>query len=827
MPLKMPSFLRTARHTRRTPSAPARFETLEGRRLLAVTAVSVADNDVPNAGATGSASAQEPSVSADGRYVAFSSDANNLGPTDNNGLRDVYLHDRQTGDTFLVSHNLAGTDAGNRRSAEPSISLDGNFVSFSSAATDLVAGQPVNEETDIFIWNRNTGQIRLASVNAGGNTPGQFSAEPNTSETGRYVAYTSPTAATSMVTGGVDANNVRDVYLWDADTNTNQLVSVTTTGAAGNRASFDPSVSADGRFVAFRSEADDLLPGVDTNGLVRDIYMRDMTGGATILVSRGMNGAAANGVSDSPSVSADGNFVVFSSEASNLVPNDTNGAVRDIFVFNRATGAITLASQNQARTGSGNGESSEPSISQDGRFVAFTSGASDLVVGDTNGATDIFLYDIVTGAMNLVSSNDAGQQGNGNSSDANVAPGGTFVAFTSAAANLDPQDGNGVADAFVATAPDRQTGNTLPPTASIAQADQPPTSTGEAFLQFVVTYADDVDLATTSFDNNDITVTLPGGGAAVAAEKVSSVGSGKSAKVTYRIPAPGGSLDPADDGQYVLNVQGNQVLDANGNAVAAASLPAVQVTVTPPDGPDLVASIPDTLGAVVGGSKGRARVVVTNQGNQPVPRGSQMTLTLYLSTDGTVSTDDVQVATTTKRFAAKPTKAKRYTMRYLYDAPAGGPSYQLLAVADATNTITESRENNNVAAAPVNVAPPFVELGTAVGAVRPTALVGRRFSLPVTLTNNGNVPAKGPATFSIVASTDDVLGNGDDVAVTPLTKNVNVKNGKSKRVNLSFPLTTLAAGTYRFFVTTAFQGTPADTISTNDTDSADNTVIVS
>lgn len=822
MPLKMPSFSRFARRRgERTVVAP--FETLEGRRLLAVTAVSVADN-LP---ATGAGAAQEPSVSADGRFVAFSSDAPNLGPTDTNAVRDVYLHDRQTGDTILVSHNLAGTDAGNGRSNEPSISQDGNFVSFSSLATDLVAGAANNLTTEIYIWKRSDNSIRLASVNSSGGTPGEFSAEPNTNGDGNFVAYTSPTSASSLVAGGVDVNNLRDVFLWNGTTNTNQLVSVTTGGAAGNRGSFDPSVSASGQFVAFRSEADDLVAGVDLNGATRDIYMRDMTAGVTILVSRGLAGAGANGVSDSPSISADGNFVVFSSEASNLVASDSNGAVRDIFVFNRTDNSTTLISQNQQRSGSGNGVSSEPSISQDGRFVAFTSAAPDLVAGDTNAATDIFLYDLSTGAMNRVSTSTAGAQGNNNSSDANVAPQGLFVAFTSDATNLDAADTNALSDAFVATAPDRQTGNTNAPTVAISQADQPSATFGEAFLSFVVSYADDVDLATTSFDNNDVTITLPGGGAPVAAERVGSVGSGTAAKVTYRIPAPGGTLDAADDGLYIVNVQPSQVADANGNFVAATTLPPVQVTVTPADGPDLVASIPDALPSVVGGAKGRARVVVTNSGNQPVPKRSSMTLSLYLSTDNVLSAGtDTLVVEQIKRLTLKPGAAKRFNMKFNYNAPAGGPQYQLLAFADSANTITESRENNNVGAAPVTVAPPFVDFATSVGALRTTGVVGRRFLLPVTLTNNGNVPAKGTATFSIIASTDNILGNADDVAITPVAKKANVKNGKARRVPVSILLPALAAGNYTFFVTTAFSGNAPDTIATNDTDSSDNAVAV-
>ena len=176
-------------------------EPLESRQLLSVGAVSVVNNGT----ATGNGGAFEPSVSADGRFVAFSSDSSNLGPTDSNGARDVYLHDRQTGETVLVSHNLGGTDAGNARSSEPSISQDGNFVAFSSLATDLIAGQPQNLNTEIFIWNRATGAIRLASPTAGGGTPPQFAAEPNTNSDGNFVAYTSPTSATS----GMSARAIR------------------------------------------------------------------------------------------------------------------------------------------------------------------------------------------------------------------------------------------------------------------------------------------------------------------------------------------------------------------------------------------------------------------------------------------------------------------------------------------------------------------------------------------------------------------------------------------------------------------------------------------
>ena len=835
--VKIPSSLRPANSPARRRAmlrdvAP-RLEQLEDRRLFAVTLVS--PGGTPGGGTPGGA--LEPSVSADGNFVAFSSDFSHTA-TDTNGLRDVYLFDKVNNTVILVSRTAAGS-AGNNTSSEPSISQDGAFVSFSSLATDIGAGQSAgNGNKDIFIWERATGTITQVSVTTGGGDPGAFSAEPNTNGDGNFVAYTSPSGAASLDSTAVDANTLRDVYLWNRTTGVTRLVSTVTAGTtgpftSGNAGSFDPSVSSDGRFVAFRSEASDLVAGVDANTF-RDIYLRDMTTGATILVSRTAAGTSGNSDSDSPSVSSDGNFVVFSSLANNLVAGDTSANGRDIYLFNRSDNSVTLVSQNVNRTGSGNLDSSEPSISQDGRFIAFTSEASDLVTGDTNGVADIFLYDIQTGAMNRISINDTtGEQGNGASTDANVAPGGRFVAFTSQATNLAAGDGNGaVNDAYLAQTPDRQPGNTNPPTAAVT-TPQPVATLGSPFLQFSVTYTDDADLAPATFDNGDITVTPPGGGA-LPVPFVGISGSGTTAtgtftNVTYQIAAPGGVLDEPDNGVYTINVVSNQVQDANGNAVAAGPLAPVTVTVTAASGPDLVPSFPETVPAAVGGSKAKVRVLVTNQGDQPTPRGARMTLELYLSADGTVDSNDVLVGQVTKKVKLRPQQAKRFTVKGLYNAPAGGPDYQLIARADSTNTVPESREFNNDAATAVTVRPPFVDLKTTVGTpTRPTAVAGRPFTLPITVENLGNVPAKGAVAYNVIASTDDVLGNADDILVTttPIAKRLSVTNGKTKRVPLRFTAPTVA-GSYRFFVTTAFTGdTLADTNPDNDSDVSDAPVTV-
>jgi Tol biopolymer transport system component len=829
MPLKMPAILRGDRR-RKTPSA-ARFEPLEGRRLLAVNVVSVVDGTTT----PGNAASTEPSVSANGRYVVFSTTASNLvgGGVDTNSVSDIYLLDRgtdlvSTADdrTILVSFNSGNAAAGNGASVEPSISADGRYVSFTSSATDMVTGDN-NDARDIFRRDLQTNTTVRVSNNRDGNFPNDFSAEPHTSADGNFVAFTS--RATNITPVGVDRTDlsVRDVFLRDMSATVPVLVSVTPGGVTGNGGSFDPSVSGNGRYVAFRSEATDLVAaGVDTNAF-RDIYVRDMTTNATTLVSKGFGGAAANGESDSPSISSDGNYIVFSSTASNLVAPglDANGAVRDVFVFNRTTNEVALVSNNQSRTGTGNGASSEPSISQDGRFAGFTSEASDLVTGDGNGASDVFLYDLNTGAMNLVSANPAGVAANGASHDAFVAPEGRYIVFSSVAGDLVTGDANGVSDVFVATTPSRQAGDTAAPTASISQADQPSNVTGATTLQFTVSYADDTDLATTSFGDNDVTVTLKDG-SVVNATKVSSVGSGRSAKVTYSVPAPGGTVDEADNGLYTVTVRANGVSDANNNFVAAGALPQVQVTAVPADGPDLTATIPDALPAAVSGSKGRARVVVANAGNQPVPRRSRMTVSLWLSQDGLFDSSDTLLVRQTKAFKANPGQGKRFTMKFVYPSVSASQQYQVLAVADETGTIVESREQNNVGSQPVIVAPPFVDIAATVGAVPAAAAAGQRMRVPVSLINNGNVTAKGPITFRILASADNVLDAGDTELIS-LPKVVSLKPGKARVVPLSFRMPAVAAGTYYFIVQANWGGAIGDINTGNNTEASDNQVVVS
>jgi Tol biopolymer transport system component len=226
---------------------------------------------------------------------------------------------------------------------------------------------------------------------------------------------------------------------------TTERVSLGPNGIQGNDVSRDAALSADGRFVAFVSDADNLVPG-DTNGTY-DVFVRDRRTGTTKRVSLGSNGVQGNRDSFGAALSADGRFVGFDSSANNLVPSDTNDET-DVFVRDRRTGTTARISLGPNGV-QGNGGSGNPSLSADGRFVAFVSDADNLVPGDTNGRNDVFVRDRRTGATARVSLGSNGVQGNHDSFWAALSADGRFVGFESFASNLVQDDTNGQADVFV------------------------------------------------------------------------------------------------------------------------------------------------------------------------------------------------------------------------------------------------------------------------------------------------------------------------------------------------------------------------------------------
>src|SRR6476661_1437972 len=223
-------------------------------------------------------------------------------------------------------------------------------------------------------------------------------------------------------------------------------VSVDSAGNPGNSYSLFPSISADGQFVAFGSMSTNLVPG-DTNNS-EDIFVRDLLTNTTTRVSVDSAGNPGNNKSGSPSISADGRFVAFLSNSTNLVPGDTNNNY-DIFVRDLLTNTTTRVSVDSAGN-PGNRDSYNPSISADGRFVAFSSDASNIVPGDTNNTGDIFVRDLLTNTTTRVSVDSAGNPGNSNSFSPSISADGRKVAFSSLAANLVPGDTNNGPDVFVA-----------------------------------------------------------------------------------------------------------------------------------------------------------------------------------------------------------------------------------------------------------------------------------------------------------------------------------------------------------------------------------------
>jgi len=379
-------------------------------------------------------------MSSDGRFVAFISSADNLVlPPDRNENIDVFVHDLVAGQTHLVSRHTNGTQ-GNNESFDPAISADGRFVAFTSYADNL-SDIDLNDNGDIFVHDINAGQTFHVSVNSNGVSGGGESSNPSISDDGRYVAFNS--TAHDLVND--DLNGFNDVFVHDRLTGETTLVSRHGDGTQANNDSGDPSISADGRFVAFSSYATNLIEG---GSLFKGVFVHDRQTGQTTLVSRNTNGTPANdNTSGNPSISANGRFVVFESGANNLVDDDTNNQ-SDIFIHDRETGQTTLISRNTNGT-QGNMSSSSPSVSADGRFVAFQSEADNLISIDANFDSDVFLHNLQTGQTSLISRHSNGTQGYLGSFGPSISADGRSLAFTSAAFNLVDNDTGNYYDVFI------------------------------------------------------------------------------------------------------------------------------------------------------------------------------------------------------------------------------------------------------------------------------------------------------------------------------------------------------------------------------------------
>lgn len=375
-----------------------------------------------------------PAVSGNGNLVVFSSAASNLVAGDTNGVLDIFLRDRAAGTTKRVSLDPSGAQF-NLASSEPAVSFDGSTVAW-------VTGDQV------YVRDLATGATQLVSKSPSLAPGNGISHVPELSASGRYVAYWS---GASNLVGGADPVGTADIFVYDRVTSTTELVSVDSTeaSAAVGNDSLLAAISGDGRYVAFETRA--AFDPADTNG-VFDVYLRDRTAGTTTLVSHDAAGAAANATSyegdSGPSISSDGSRIAFASTASNLVAGDGNGSV-DVFVYSVPTGAIERAS---VLTGGADapGDSVRPSLNADGTLVAFQSSAV-LQSWDTNTDTDVYVRHLAETPKRttLESVSSQGQSVSGGKFVPALNGDATIVVYYSLASSIVSGDTNGRYDVFV------------------------------------------------------------------------------------------------------------------------------------------------------------------------------------------------------------------------------------------------------------------------------------------------------------------------------------------------------------------------------------------
>ena len=398
---------------------------------------------VATTGTTGSGASVGSALSYQGNFVAFASSANNLVAGDTNGVDDVFVRTTLAATTQRVSVSTAGVP-GNGDSDQPSISFDGRYVAFRSAATNLVPGD-TNGKTDIFLRDlRNKTTTRVSVTNNGaGQTTGGDASQPTVSDDGTLVSFQS--GSPNVV--DFDLNNKTDVFVRDIPGNSTDIVTVTSNEVALNAGGDAPAMSGNGRYVVFQSGTTQV--GVDTNGF-QDIFLRDRALGTTERVSIASNGDPSDGDSYFPTVSGDGRYVAFQSMAKDLTP--AVDAPNDFDVFRRDRSAVTteLVSRTDADQ-PGNKGGTGPAISSDGNLVAFSSDSTNLVSGDTNARTDVFVRNMSATTTVRSSVKTAGGQLDELTFGPSISPDGSAVSFPTLSAQGYDKDTNNTFDVYLRT----------------------------------------------------------------------------------------------------------------------------------------------------------------------------------------------------------------------------------------------------------------------------------------------------------------------------------------------------------------------------------------
>ena len=352
-------------------------------------------------------------MTPDARFIVFSSQAKDLTslPDGNNLGSDIYVRDVVNNITKLVSINLAGSASGNGTSFGGKISADGRYMVFTSDSSDLVGHDTAAR--DVFIRDLQTNTTKRVSTNASGTTNGNGDSGGGIIDKGgRFVVFW--TRATDLSTLP-DTNNLAEVFIYDIQADSKKLITVNSAGTATG-GGFPPfsgffdhgvelSISADGRFVAFMSQQSGLVAN-DTNGNADDIFLYNIATQTKSLVSVNLAGTSGIfGSSFKPAISDDGRFVAFESLANDLVstPDETNGFTTDVFLRDVVKGETYLASVNSAGTRTGNGFSFQPVMTSDGKRLVFFSRASDLITNDLNSfLEDVFVFTLATAGAPVI-----------------------------------------------------------------------------------------------------------------------------------------------------------------------------------------------------------------------------------------------------------------------------------------------------------------------------------------------------------------------------------------------------------------------------------------
>jgi Tol biopolymer transport system component len=384
----------------------------------------------------------EPATSETGQFVAFRSSATNLDSERcDNGVNHIFVSDWNTGTIRCVSLNSNGRE-GDQDSLAPSISADGQFIAFTSTATNLTGNKCDNGFSHVYVRDRTTGTTRCVSVNSNGHEGNQHSHAPSISADGTLIAFDS--SATNLAGDKCD-NGFNHVFVHDLTAGTIQCVSVRSGGDEGNGDSFDPSISADGRVVVFQSTATNLADRCSNGN--SHIYLHNLVTGETSCISVNNDGKQSNGNSALARISGDGRFVSFQSNPTNFTARCSNGFIH-IFVRDTLAERTTCASIDN-HGNEGNQDSVQPSISSDGRFVAFSSAASNLTGNRcTAGNLQVFVRDRADETTKCASLGPKNVEGNSESINPSISANGTLVTFESDSNNLVKKDTNGLRDVF-------------------------------------------------------------------------------------------------------------------------------------------------------------------------------------------------------------------------------------------------------------------------------------------------------------------------------------------------------------------------------------------